>query len=69
MTAVGQPESEFVTAREAARLVGGYSEAAFHDPRTRDRLGLRAYRIGHTRSLRFRRADVLALLKPDPDRA
>jgi hypothetical protein len=66
MESVSNPEPEFVTAREAARIVGGYSEAAFHDPRTRARLGLRAYRVGPTRSLRFRRTDILALLRPEP---
>jgi hypothetical protein len=67
METVSHAESEFVTAREAARIVGGYSEAAFHDPRTRARLRLRAYRVGPTRSLRFRRTDILGLLRLEPD--
>jgi hypothetical protein len=63
-------KSEFVAEREAVRIVNeahglNYAEAAFYDPRTRRRLGLKVYRVGRTRRLRFRRSDLLALLRPE----
>jgi hypothetical protein len=61
-------ESEFLTARQVARLLG-YVDGALHDRRTRKRLGLVAYHIGPTRSLRFRRDEVLRMLRPERVRA
>lgn len=56
--------TEFLTARQAARVLG-YVDGALYDRRTRERLGLVAYRVGRTRSLRFRRDDVLRMLRAE----
>ena len=59
-----QEIGEFVSARAAARLLG-YAPRSLTDPRTRRRIGLKAYRVMATGTIRFKRDEVLSLLQPE----
>lgn len=60
----GTVEQQYYTAEQASSVLG-YSPLTLRDPRGRARLGLRAYRVGRTRSIRFRRSEILALVRPE----
>jgi len=51
--------------REAAGRLD-YKVSSLRDPRVRARIGLVIVRLGPTRAIRVREADLLRVIRPDP---